>query len=375
MERVALKQYGLAAVAVGMAALAESLIRPLTGPVLSPLFFAAVVLTASFAGIGPGLLATALAASASAFFFMPPALSFDIGFNDALRLAIFSIVAAVVGSLAAARRGAEAALRKARADAEAANHAKDQFIAVLSHELRTPLAPVMLTVSSMAADDQLPAAVREDASSIRRNIELQTRLIDDLLDSSRINNRKLILRTALFNPRELLRDCIADLGPEAEQKQVCLGFQVESIRCEIFADRGRLQQVFCNLIRNAIKFTPDGGRVTVSMSDAPEGRLRVTVSDTGVGIEPGLLPSVFNVFEQCGTSVTRRFGGLGLGLSIAKGIVDAHGGTITMSSDGRDRGATATVDLPATLGQEEAIHTEADRPAAGTLTPATVGAE
>jgi signal transduction histidine kinase/CheY-like chemotaxis protein len=370
-----LGRYTVAAALVVAAGGLEALLWPITKPTLSPLFFAAVILSAIQGGLGPALLATVLGAAASAFFFLPPATSPEIGLDDATRVAVFAAIAVVVSSVSAARRRAQAALQAAKLEAERANAAKDRFLAVLSHELRAPLSPVLLTASAMAGDDALPEQARADAALIRRNVQLETRLIDDLLDVTRIRTGKLVMRRERVDARVPLRGCLAMCQPEADAKGVRLVLEDATTRPELVADPVRLHQAFGNLVRNAVKFTPAGGTVTVRVrnEEGPEVRVQgsgqnrvpgassspnpqprtliptglvVEVTDTGIGMAPGALARVFEPFEQGDQTVTQRFGGLGLGLSIAKAIVEAHGGTIAASSPGPGRGTTMRVELP-----------------------------
>ena len=241
----------------------------------------------------------------------------------------------------------EIRLRQARDAAESANRAKDRFLATLSHELRTPVSPALMIATAMANDRSLPPQVREDAGTIQRNIELQTRLIDDLLDVTRIENGKLSLRPEAVDLDALLADCVATCSGEAAGKGVRVDRLPPDRPHAVRGDPARLRQVFCNLLKNAVKFTPGGGSVTVRTAEAAGGRVAVAVRDTGIGIDPAALTDVFNPFEQGERAITNEFSGLGLGLAISKGIVEAHGGTIAAASEGRGRGATLTVELPA----------------------------
>ena len=250
--------------------------------------------------------------------------------------------------LHAAKEQAEAA----QAEAEAANRSKDQFLAVLSHELRTPLAPVLTLASALEADRSLPPQLRDDLELIRRNVELEVRLIDDLLDLTRVARGKLVLDVETVDVHAVLRNtvrcCSAD---ELARKGLTLETDLSAACPFVRVDAARLQQVFWNLLNNAIKFTPDGGRVKVSTSNEPTApgsapsRLIIEVSDTGVGIASELLPKVFDAFEQGADQVTRQFGGLGLGLAICKALVDAMGGRVSARSDGPGMGATFRVEL------------------------------
>jgi PAS domain S-box-containing protein len=236
--------------------------------------------------------------------------------------------------------------RLARAQAEQANRAKDKFLAVLSHELRTPLSPVVMTIPAIESDAELPEKFREDMAMIRRNIELEVKLIEDLLDLSRIATGKLSLQTQSVNVHDLLRHVVQSSAIDAVNKRLALTESYRATNDRISGDPARLQQVFWNLIRNAIKFTPDGGRVWIRTADSADGsRLIVEVEDSGVGIAPDVLPRVFDAFEQGEARVTRQFGGLGLGLAISKAVVEMHGGAIRADSPGRGEGATFRVEL------------------------------
>lgn len=234
----------------------------------------------------------------------------------------------------------------ARSQAESANQAKDHFMATLSHELRTPLTPVLAVLSRFEAHarEPLPATVRDALAMIRRNVELEARLIDDLLDLTRISQGKLELRRAPTDLRQVL-----DLAIEASAKPGTPGPRVVTELgrgdLRVWADAPRLAQVFWNVINNARKFTPPEGMVRVRARKQGD-EIAVEVADTGIGIDPALLPQIFDAFQQGQRTITRKFGGLGLGLAISERIVRLHGGRITAASEGRGRGATFTIHLP-----------------------------
>jgi PAS domain S-box-containing protein len=243
------------------------------------------------------------------------------------------------------QRMAEASLRQAKEEAERANGAKDEFIAVLSHELRTPLTPVLLTASMMEAHPDLPAEFREDVAAIRRNVELESRLIGDLLDLTRIAKGKLELNLEPVDLHVAIRMAIEICQREEAVRLVA---ELNATRHHVRGDSTRLQQVFWNLINNAQKFTGEGGQILVRTSDLGDGRVRVEVIDHGAGIDPAVLPRLFEAFEQGDVRAGRSFAGLGLGLAITRKLVDAHGGTIVATSEGKGRGATFAVELRAT---------------------------
>lgn len=235
--------------------------------------------------------------------------------------------------------------RIARAEAERASEAKSDFLATLSHELRTPLTPVLLTVSLMESHPGLPDDLREDIATIRRNVELESRLISDLLDLTRIAKGKLKLDMRDVDLNLIVRSAVDICQREASAK---LTVELHATRHTVFGDSTRLQQVFWNLINNAAKFTPDDGTITVRSSNIDDGHVRVSVTDTGAGIDAEVLPRLFNAFEQGEVRSARQQAGLGLGLAISKRLAEAHGGTITAFSAGRGKGSTFTVDLPVT---------------------------
>lgn len=249
------------------------------------------------------------------------------------------------------QKRAQVDLQSAKEAAERASHAKDQFLAVLSHELRTPLTPVLFTIASLSQNEQLPPEVRSDLALIRRNVELEARLIDDMLDLTRITKGKLRLHYETVDVHDALRHVLGICHNDIQTRQIDLSVRLEAIHYHVRADPARLQQILWNLIKNAVKFTPEGGLITVGTHNGARrsGRrdnLQITVHDSGVGISAEALPRIFDAFEQGDQSVTRQFGGLGLGLAISKTLAEAHGGTIAAASEGKGRGATFTVTLP-----------------------------
>jgi PAS domain S-box-containing protein len=243
-----------------------------------------------------------------------------------------------------AKKEAEAQLREAKEAAELASNAKDRFLAVLSHELRTPLTPVAMAAAAMEVDSRLPFEFREDMGMIRRNIDLETRLIDDLLDLSRVTSGKFQLNPQPINVHRVIRHVLETVGAELHEKQLTMNCSFVAGDDRVLADPARLQQTFWNLLKNAVKFSPVGSLVSISTRNE-SGQLLVEVADRGKGISPEVLSRIFDPFEQGDAEVTRRYGGMGLGLAIAKAVVDAHGGTITASSEGEGRGATFIISL------------------------------
>ena len=241
----------------------------------------------------------------------------------------------------------EQALMQAKTAAESANRSKDDFLAALSHELRTPLNPVLLLASEAAEDPQLSAEVRAQFATIRNNVELEARLIDDLLDLTRITRGKLPLNHQTLDVHEVLGAAIRIVRAEAETKQILLALDFRAEEPFVFGDPVRLQQIFWNVLKNAVKFTPGGGKITVK-TFAHFNTLLVEIIDTGLGIKPDELKRVFDAFAQGdhADGGSHRFGGLGLGLAISQRLAELHSGIIQASSEGRDKGATFTIQLP-----------------------------
>lgn len=253
---------------------------------------------------------------------------------------------------------AEQARQEAKEEAERANQAKDRFLAVLSHELRTPLTPVLATAQLMETDAALSVEQQESVRMIRRNVELEARLIDDLLDLTRIIRGKLSLNSGTVDLHARLEHVLAMCRDEIRAKELAVTVEARAGHHHVYGDAARLLQILWNLVKNTVKFTPVGGRITIRTDNPSGAEVAVVVQDTGVGIAPELLPRLFDAFEQGGEGVTRQFGGLGLGLAISKGLVDLHGGRLTASSEGRGKGATFTLILPTTAESEGRRHAE-----------------
>ncbi|HZI17362.1 MAG TPA: ATP-binding protein [Pyrinomonadaceae bacterium] len=235
--------------------------------------------------------------------------------------------------------------KAARAEAEEANHLKDDFLATVSHELRTPLTAI-LGWSNMLLDGSLLGEARDRALEIiHRNAQAQNQLISDLLDVSRIISGKLRLDFRTVEPSSIIEAAVETTRPTAEAKGVLLDTALNQRAGPINADPDRLQQVVWNLLTNAIKFTPAGGRVLVKL-DSVDSRVEITVQDSGVGISPDFLPHIFDRFRQANPGTNRVHGGMGLGLSIVRHLVESHGGAVRAESEGEDKGATFVVSLP-----------------------------
>jgi two-component system CheB/CheR fusion protein len=254
----------------------------------------------------------------------------------------------------------------AKASAEQANRAKDQFLATLSHELRTPLSILTMQAQVLALSQTADPMVQKSVEAIGRAAEAQAQLIDDLLDISRIVAGKLRMELQTVSLAAIARAAAEVVGPSAARKHVELALELDDTLAPVAGDPTRLQQVVWNLLANAVKFTPEGGRVTVTV-DAAADRGRIRVRDTGVGIESSFLPHIFDRFSQENREITRSYGGLGLGLSLVRSLTEAHGGTVQVESGGKGQGSTFTVLLPlmkATAVRVEPAHPSPEHPAA-----------
>ena len=239
----------------------------------------------------------------------------------------------------------------ARAEAEQANRAKDAFLATLSHELRSPLNAIVGWSDMLLRGSLPPETIRRALEAIHRSGRAQAHLIDDVLDVSRIVSGRLFIETRLIDLTQVVHAAVEAIRPTAGDKGVRLVAHLPNSPTPLTGDPNRLQQVFANLLSNAVKFTPAGGHISVSLATRAD-RAHVRVADTGIGIERETLPRVFDRFFQHDSRSTRRHTGLGLGLAIVKNIVEQHGGTVTVESDGEGKGAAFTVALQTEVSKE-----------------------
>jgi signal transduction histidine kinase/CheY-like chemotaxis protein len=267
--------------------------------------------------------------------------------------AVLAITAMALSAGMAERRRIEEELQQQKAFVETANRTKDHFLAMLSHELRTPLTPVISSLESLETETAQTADTRAALTMIRRNIELETQLIDDLLDFTRIARDKMQLRFAPVDTHLAVSNVVEICRAEAEPKRLHVHLNLRANKRHVAADAAKFQQIIWNLLKNAIKFTPEDGEIVISSSNPSPDILTISVRDTGIGMEPEVTQRIFDPFEQGNRSFEHRFGGLGLGLAISKSLAQAHGGTLTVQSDGRDRGSTFTLTMQ-TLPPDEA---------------------
>ena len=267
--------------------------------------------------------------------------------------AVLAITAMALSAGMAERRHVEEELQQQKSIVEAANRTKDHFLAMLSHELRTPLTPVISALDSLEIGPTRIEDTKASLAMIRRNIELETQLIDDLLDFTRIARDKMQLRFVPVDAHQAVSNVVEICRAEARSKKLDVHLNLRAKSCHVTADAAKFQQIIWNLLKNAIKFTPEGGNITISSDNPSETVFSLSVRDTGIGMEPDVMHRIFDPFEQGNPSFEHRVGGLGLGLAISKSLTQAHGGTLTAESDGIDRGSTFNLTMQA-LPQREA---------------------
>ena len=268
--------------------------------------------------------------------------------------AVLAITMMALSAGMAERRRIEEELHQQKAVVETANRTKDHFLAMLSHELRTPLAPVVSTVELLETQPAQTEDTRASLAMIRRNIELETQLIDDLLDFTRIARGKMELRFARVDVHLAVSNVVEICRAEAKSKKLQVHLNLAAKSYYLAADPAKFQQIIWNLLKNAIKFTPEGGEIVISSENPSGTMLTVTVRDTGIGIEPDAMQRIFDPFEQGNRSFEHRVGGLGLGLAISKSLAQAHGGMLTAQSDGSNCGSTFTLSLQTLTSVEAA---------------------
>jgi signal transduction histidine kinase/ActR/RegA family two-component response regulator len=270
-----------------------------------------------------------------------------------------SVVAAKLGAYFSMLRASALEAKRVRQleglrlAAETANRTKDEFLALVSHELRTPLNTILAWADALRSKEAREADRTRAFEAIERSVRAQARLIEDLLDLSGIAHATLRLDLRAVDPAKLIKATIRSLLPRAEQKSIQLEASFDESVTSLIADPQRLSQIVANLIANAIKFTPEGGRVEVRLERAG-GLARIRVNDTGSGIRPELLPTLFERFRQADSSSIRSHGGLGVGLALVKDLVELHGGHVRAQSPGEKKGAAFTVELPLAQGAPEA---------------------
>jgi len=267
--------------------------------------------------------------------------------------AVLTITAMALAAAMAERRRAEAAIEQQKAAVETANRTKDKFLAMLSHELRTPLTPVIAALDTLETDAAQSEESKASLAMIRRNVELESQLIADLLDLTRIAKGKLELKFDSIDAHEAVLNVIEICRAEANAKNLHVYPDLRAGAHHVSADTAKFQQIIWNLLKNAIKFTGEDGEITISSSNPALQTIVITVRDTGIGVEPDIMERIFDPFEQGEVSFQRRFGGLGLGLAISKSLAQAHGATLLARSEGRDRGAAFLLTMKTVPAQQQ----------------------
>ncbi len=312
----------------------------------------AVVVSAWYGGLGPGAVSLVLT-SVIGYYILPRHDGAGLDQEDLLRAAVFSAVALFASALhfvtRRAREAAETArdaAEKSRMAAEEANAAKTRLLAMVSHELRSPLGPILMAVGTVAAEPNISDPISGELETIRRNVATQLRLIDDLVDVASIVSGKLKFMVTRVDLNYPLKAAIQTCQDGLQAKGLQLRTDFAALQTSVYGDAGRLQQAFWNLLRNAIKFTPEGGWISVRTYNQTPDWITIDITDNGIGIEHSHLSMIFTAFEQGGDAVTRTFGGLGLGLSICGSLIAAHGGSVTATSEGPGKGSTFSVRIP-----------------------------
>ena len=344
-EHLLWQRYGFAVAAVTVT-LMMMLFRegPLAELNMRLLLLSAVMLSSWYGGLGPGVLTTILAAFAI-YFYLPRQHYLEIALIDSVRLIEFAIVALLITFLNDKRRRVQRRAEIAQLEAEAATRAKDEFLAAVSHDLRSPLSAVLgWTAILLTKQIDRPESIRA-LQAIERNATKQLVLIEDLLDVSRSSAGQFRLDVHSIDLADVIEAAIDVLRPAIAAKGLRLQTHVEKNAPSVSGDERRLQQVVWNLLSNAVKFTPESGLISVCL-DHTSSHARIIVRDTGSGIAPESLPHVFERFFQDDTARTKQHDGLGLGLAIARQLVELHGGTIEGKSGGEGQGAEFTIQLP-----------------------------
>ena len=358
-----LERYGLSLVTVGTAVLLSWPLHPLQD-ISMPLLVLAVLVSAWYGGAGPAFLAAALAVLAADYFFIEPVYSIDLNLAFVERSMTFALILAVVIWFANVRRRAESSLREqterlkeqaryletAREELKRADKMKDQFLAVLSHELRNPLGAIrngLYLLQEGRAED--PKRIHD---MMDRQLRQLLRLMEDLLEVSRITSGKVVLKREALELETMVRDAVDSSRTSIDSMGHHLAIHLPPEPVTIRGDRVRLAQVFSNLLSNAAKFTPRGGEIALDAA-ADNGSVVIRVRDNGIGIPPDMVERVFEMFTQADRSASRQNAGLGIGLSLVRGLVEAHGGSVRASSGGPGTGSEIEVRLPA---EESVVH-------------------
>lgn len=336
--------YGTAVLSVAIALLIGWL-TPLNQFAPTSLFFAAVMISSWYGGLWPGLLSTALSVVAIDFLLIDPAFALTLDLGDLVRMAVFVLEALLISGLNGKRKGLELSLQRRNDELLAAHRYKDAFLATLGHELRTPLAPIYHGVHLVRLRCAGDTKVEQICEIAERQVRHMSRIVDDLLDVSRIGRGKVALERQPVSLAVLVGDAVAATRPLFESHRHALTLALPSESIWLNVDATRIEQVLVNLLSNAAKYTPSGGNICLAV-ECDKGDTVLRVRDNGLGITPKMLPHIFEPFMQAERVIDRSEGGLGIGLSLVKGLVELHGGTVSAASAGPGRGSEFTVRLP-----------------------------
>jgi two-component system, sensor histidine kinase len=310
------------------------------------LFFLAVFLASWIGGRGPGFSAMSLAAVLADYHFLPPFHRWSLDPESLVLVGLFLLISTVVNLLGSRLRDALEEVDSHLAALKEASEAKELFFNTLSHELRTPLTAILNAMEILRRPESTTAHATRAHEIIARNITQQVRLVDDLLDLSRITRGKVEIQREVLDLREILKEQAEAFGAAARDKGLELATRTGGAPLLVLGDRLRLGQILANLLTNAIKYTEAGGSITATVAAEGTDAVLLRIRDTGVGISRDLLPHIFEPFRQAETSLARTSGGLGIGLSIARSLSERHGGTLTAHSDGIGAGSVLTLRLP-----------------------------
>jgi two-component system, sensor histidine kinase len=328
-----------------MASLLRIAVNPYWGLQLPYIFFfPATIFTALFGGLGPAWVGIGICAVVTALWILPPPGSFAVAnLLDLVGLAVFIVTDGIIAWIGAAHRALIEQIERQSVELESANRAKDDFLAILGHELRTPLTTIVAGVRllrRLGGTDERASRTRE---AIERQANHLSRMVEDLVDVKKIVTGDVVLERQPFDLAEAIGGFVTTLEEAGRFKSHVLSVDTEPVWVD--ADVVRVQQVAANLLENAVKYTPVGGSIHVSVKrEGEEAVLRV--QDTGIGISPDLVPRIFELFVQGDPGSERVRSGLGIGLAVVRRLVELHGGTVQASSDGRGRGSAFSVRLP-----------------------------
>jgi signal transduction histidine kinase len=360
MDASGLRRYSIAVLSIVLAILVSFALRPITHQPATAIFLTAILFSAWYCGLGPSLVATALAALTSDYLREAWSGFPEHGPNEILRLGLFVFTALFIALVNQLNQRVLSREQMARYKAEEAGRLKNEFLAMISHELRTPLDAISgwaRILSGAERDEQTEARA---VSAITQNAMSLSHLINDLLDASQSVTGKLEIDVKTIHLKPVIEEALETMRPEIALKNIQLETAMDVSVDTVVGDPNRLKQVFCNVLGNAVKFTPEGGRIEVILRRVVTPSIHLIIRDNGIGIRRESLPEVFDRFHQPQSAET--YGGLGLGLSIVRHLVELHDGKVEAYSSGEGRGATFTIELPLAAPSNEKADKSEDFP-------------